>query len=150
MRPSLPGIVIASVALLLASLFAAFAQEGFPSQNDGDAVLELIAPGQLEIVRGPVLVRFALSGMGIAPAGVNYPNTGHLHLLIDLPLEEVDLTKPLPFFLEVIHLSHGQTELTVDLEPGTYTLQAILTDLDHVSFDPPVVSEVITIYVRHP
>ena len=148
MRHSL-AVVTASTALLLGSVPAAFAQ-GFPSPNEHDAELEIITPHQLEIVRGPVLVRFALSGMGIAPAGVNYPNSGHLHLLIDLPLEEVDLTKPLPFFLEVIHLSHGQTELTVDLEPGTYTLQAILTDLDHVSFDPPVVSEVITIYVRHP
>jgi hypothetical protein len=143
--------VIVSVALLLASLSAAFAQrEGFPSPNAHDAKLELIAPHHLEIVRGAVVARFALSGMGIAPAGVNYPNTGHVHLLVDLPLEEIDLSKPLPFFLEVIHLSHGQTEVTVDLEPGTHTLQAILTDHRHVAFDPLVVSEVVTVYTRFP
>jgi hypothetical protein len=145
-----PQVVIASVALLFASLYAAFAQEGFPSSNEHDAELELIAPEHLEIVHGAVVARFALSGMGIAPAGVNYPNTGHLHLLVDLPLEEIDLSKPLPFFLEVIHLSHGETELTVDLEPGAHTLQAILTDHQHVAFDPLVASEVVTIYVRHP
>lgn len=149
MRPS-PIAVIASVALLFASSYAVFAQDGYPAPNEQDAVLELIAPEHLDIVRGPVVARFALSGMGIAPAGVNYPNTGHLHLLVDLPLEEIDLGKPLPFFLEVIHLSHGETEVSVDLEPGTHTLQAILTDHHHVAFDPVVVSEVVTVYVRFP
>jgi hypothetical protein len=148
-RPSTKA-VIASVALLFASSYAAYAQQGFPAPNEDEAELELIAPQHLEIVRGPVLARFTLSGMGIAPAGVNYPNTGHIHLLIDLPLEEIDLSKPLPFTLEVIHLSHGETEVIVDLEPGTYTLQAILTDHEHVAFDPLVASEVVTIYVRHP
>ena len=148
MHPSL-AIVTASMALLFGSVSAAYAQ-GFPSPSQNDVELELLIPHQLEIVRGPVVARFALRGMGIAPAGVNYPNTGHLHLLINLPLAEIDLTKPLPFFLEVIHLIHGETEVTVDLEPGTYTLQAILTDHLHVALDPLVVSEVITIYVRLP
>jgi hypothetical protein len=148
-RPS-PTAVITSVALVFASLFVAHAQQGSPSPDEDEAKIELIAPHHLEIVRGPVVARFTLSGMGIAPAGVNYPNTGHIHLLIDLPLEEIDLAKPLPFFLEVIHLSHGETEVTVDLEPGTHTLQAILTDHEHVAFDPLVVSEVVTIYVRYP
>jgi hypothetical protein len=32
-------------------------------------------------VTGPFLVQFGLSGMGVAPAGVEKPNTGHHHLL---------------------------------------------------------------------
>lgn len=148
MRPS-PIAVIASVALpVFASSSIVFAQDGYPAPSEHDAVLQLIVLEHLDIVRGPVVARFALSGMGIAPAGVNYPNTGHPQLLVDLPLAEVDLGKPLPFFLEVIHLSHGQTEVVVDLEPGTHTLQAILTDHEHVAFDPVVVSEVVTVYVR--
>ena len=148
MRPSLM-VLTASMALLFGSVSVAYA-DSYPSSAQNDAELELVIPRHLEIVRGPVVVRFALRGMGIAPAGVNYPNTGHLHLLINLPLEEIDLTKPLPFFLEVIHLSHGETEVIVDLEPGTYTLQAILTDHLHVAFDPLVVSQVVTLYVRLP
>ena len=37
-------------------------------------------------VTSPFLVQFGLSGMGIAPAGVEKPNTGHHHLLIDTRL----------------------------------------------------------------
>ena len=34
-------------------------------------------------VKGPVTVVFGLKGMGIAPAGIKFDNTGHHHLLID-------------------------------------------------------------------
>jgi hypothetical protein len=113
-----------------------------------DVNLFLIAPAHGQVVTGPVVVRFGLSGMGIAPAGADFPNTGHLHLLIDLPLEEIDLEMPLPFTDQTRHLGGGQIEMTLDLEPGTYTLQALLADFRHIAFDPVVVSEPITIHVR--
>ena len=36
-----------------------------------------------DTITSPFKVQFGLSGMGIAPAGVERPNTGHHHLLID-------------------------------------------------------------------
>jgi hypothetical protein len=36
----------------------------------------------------------------------------------------------------------------LDLDPGTYTLQLILGDQNHIPHDPPVVSERITIVVK--
>jgi Domain of unknown function (DUF4399) len=39
-----------------------------------------------ETVTSPFKVQFGLTGMGIAPAGVERPNTGHHHLLIDTTL----------------------------------------------------------------
>jgi len=39
-----------------------------------------------DTVASPVKVQFGLTGMGIAPAGVERPNTGHHHLLIDTTL----------------------------------------------------------------
>jgi len=42
----------------------------------------------------PFLVQFGLSGMGIAPAGVDKPNTGHHHLLIDSTLSGDALKQP--------------------------------------------------------
>ena len=113
-----------------------------------DVTLYLISPHHGEVIEGPVLVRFGLRGMGVAPAGVEHPNTGHHHLLIDLPLDDVDLGMPLPFTDHTRHLGGGQTELVLELEPGTYTLQALLADFRHIPFDPVVVSEVITIHVR--
>src|ERR1700732_3620607 len=48
-------------------------------------------------VTSPFLVQFGLSGMGVAPAGVEKPNTGHHHLLIDAPvLTEEQLKEPIP------------------------------------------------------
>jgi len=113
-----------------------------------DVTVYFITPAHGEVVTGPFVVRFGLRGMGVAPAGVDHPNTGHHHLLINLPLSEVDLSMPLPFIDQTRHLGGGQTELVLDLEPGTYTLQALFGDYRHIPFDPPVVSEVITVTVR--
>ena len=131
---------IAAVAIAIAQI-----ERVAPAE---DVTLYLITPHHGEVIDGPVLVRFGLRGMGVAPAGVDHPNTGHHHLLINLPLEDVDMNAPLPFVDETRHLGGGQTELVLDLEPGTYTLQALFGDYRHIPFDPPVVSEVITIHVR--
>ena len=37
-------------------------------------------------VTSPVLVRFGLKGMGVAPAGTQKEKTGHHHLIIDTDL----------------------------------------------------------------
>jgi hypothetical protein len=137
----------AVLALLAATVTIALAQiERFAPAED--VTLYLISPFHGEVIEGPVLVRFGVRGMGVAPAGIDHPNTGHHHLLIDLPLDEVDLDQPLPFTDQTRHLGGGQTEVVLELEPGTYTLQALFADFRHIPFDPVVVSEVITIHVR--
>ena len=140
-------IVMALSVLAVGAVTLALAQiERFAPAEDVN--LYLITPAHGQVVTGPVVVRFGLRGMGIAPAGADFPNTGHLHLLINLPLEEVDLAMPLPFTDQTRHLGGGQIEMTLELAPGTYTLQALLADFRHISFDPAVVSEPITIHVR--
>ena len=47
------------------------------------------------MVTSPVTVRFGLKGMGIAPAGIEFDNTGHHHLLVDVD-PPADLGQPLP------------------------------------------------------
>lgn len=104
-------------------------------------------------VAAPVIVRFGLSGMGVAPAGTDREHTGHHHLLIDrAPLGEgpdgaEELQYSLPSDEHHRHFGGGQTEVTLDLAPGEHTLQLVLGDMNHVPHDPPVVSEVITITV---
>jgi len=111
-----------------------------------DAVLYLVAPADGETVDGPVTVRFGLKGMGVAPAGVARPDTGHHHLVVDAPTPPLD--QPLPSDAQHIHFGGGQTETTLDLPPGPHELQLILADKDHVPHDPPLVSQRITITVR--
>lgn len=111
-----------------------------------DAKLYIISPTSGETVSGPVTVRFGLSGMGVAPAGVASPDTGHHHLIIDAPLPPLDL--PLPKDDKHLHFGGGQTETTLSLPPGEHTLQLVLGDKDHVPHDPPLVSAPVTFTVR--
>jgi hypothetical protein len=102
-----------------------------------------------DTVSSPFLVQFGLSGMGVAPAGVEKPNTGHHHLLIDAtPLTEEQMKEPLPADDNHKHFGGGQTEAMVTLPEGKHTLQLLLGDWTHIPHVPPVMSETITITVR--
>lgn len=106
------------------------------------------------VVSSPFVVTFGLSGMGVAPAGTEKENTGHHHLLIDRPKfgEGTDGAEELQYGIPAdnnhVHFGGGQTEKTLELVPGTHTLQLVLGDLNHVPHNPPVMSEVITITVE--
>ena len=99
-------------------------------------------------VESPFLVQFGLTGMGVAPAGVEKPNTGHHHLLIDTRLSEEQMKEPIPADDTHKHLGGGQTEAILTLPPGQHTLQLVLGDWTHVPHVPPVMSEPITITVK--
>ena len=87
-----------------------------------------------------------MKNMGVAPAGVKVPNTGHHHLLIDTGLPPLD--KPIPSDDHHRHFGKGQTETSLKLAPGKHTLQLLLGDYAHVPFSPPVMSKRITITVK--
>ena len=109
------------------------------------AEVYFVSPTDGEDVTNPVIVKFGLSGMGVAPAGVDQPDTGHHHLLIDTELERMDM--PIPADEQHVHFGGGQTQTTLQLTPGSHTLQLVLGDFLHIPHDPPVMSEKITISV---
>ncbi len=94
-----------------------------------------------------VLVRFGLKGMGVAPAGVEHPDTGHHHLLVDVK-ELPAAGTPIPKDATHLHFGGGQTEAAIHLTPGTHTLQLELADANHVPFSPALVSKKITVHVK--
>tara|TARA_Y100000816_G_scaffold278761_1_gene250309 strand:- start:864 stop:1250 length:387 start_codon:yes stop_codon:yes gene_type:complete len=98
-----------------------------------------------DVLKSPFLVQFGLSGKGIAPAGIDVPNTGHHHLLINV--EEIDYALPIPSSKQHLHFGLGQTETTLDLIPGKYKLQLVLGDKYHVPHKPPLLSKKIEIKV---
>ncbi len=108
----------------------------------------LISPGNGETVSSPVLVRFGLKGMGVAPAGEENAKTGHHHLLIDQDAQALNLNAPYPFNEQTRHFGAGQTEVALELKPGVHTLQLLFGDAKHTSFDPPLMSEKISITVK--
>lgn len=97
-------------------------------------------------VSSPVKVVFGLSGMGVAPAGVEKAGTGHHHLLVNV--NEWDANAPLPANDNFRHFGAGQTEVSLDLKPGQHTLQLVLGDQNHIPHHPVVMSDRITITVR--
>jgi uncharacterized protein DUF4399 len=116
------------------------------AQSPGKVRLYFISPMNGETVSSPVTVRFGLSGMGVAPAGVEKENTGHHHLLIDTDLPKMD--EPIPSDDKHLHFGGGQTETRLTLPPGQHTLQLLLGNWTHVPFNPPVASDKITVTVE--
>jgi hypothetical protein len=110
------------------------------------ATVFIISPMDGATVTSPVEVKFGISGIAIAPAGESVENSGHHHLLVDMQL--ADLSKPIPKDAQQIHFGKGQTEGTIELEPGAHTLQLVLGDSNHIPHIPPVVSNTITITVE--
>lgn len=132
-------------AVTLAGIAAAYAGET-PSAPDAKVTFVNIKDG--DTVTSPVLIKFGLSGMTIAPAGDQTPNSGHHHLIIDAALEGSALNEPIPADAQHIHFGKGQTEATVTLPQGKHTLQLVLGDWTHVPHNHPVVSDRITITVQ--
>ncbi len=135
------GIAVALVAC------AVLASAGYQrASSPPGARLYIVSPADGATVSNPVTVVFGLRGMGVAPSGVKRENTGHHHLLVDSALPAMDA--PVPADDRHLHFGGGQTETTIELAPGSHTLQLVLGDENHVPHDPPVVSETITITVR--
>ena len=111
------------------------------------AEVYFIAPQNGAKLHSPVTIKFGLKGMGIAPAGIKFDNTGHHHLLVDTDVSELNLDAPMPATDKIVHFGKGQTETTLTLSPGKHTLQLVFADYLHQSFDPPLTSKKITITV---
>lgn len=136
--------ILLSIALLALVPFVSAAPQTPAPQG---AEVYFIAPQDGHTVSNPVTVKFGLKGMGVAPAGTQNAHTGHHHLLIDLDTLPA-LDQPLPSNDHVVHFGGGQTETSLSLSPGEHTLQLLVGDARHVPFDPPVISEKITITVK--
>ena len=141
-------ILIAPLAALTAhaqSPPAAAAAARTPSPPGAEVYI--VSPRDGAKVKSPVLAQFGLKGMGVAPAGVKFENSGHHHLLIDTTAP-ADMAAPLPATDNIKHFGKGQTETSLTLPPGKHTLQLLLGDQNHIPHDPPVISKKITITVE--
>ncbi|MBF0492282.1 MAG: DUF4399 domain-containing protein [Deltaproteobacteria bacterium] len=107
----------------------------------------IIEPANGATVSNPVVVKFGIQGMELAPAGEVKDKQGHHHLLVDVDLLP-PLNQPLPSTDKVIHFGKAQTETTLTLSPGEHTLQLLLAGGNHVPNDPPVMSKKIKIKVK--
>lgn len=138
---------VALAVMLVLSAGTAAGQQSHKSKAAPEGVrLYIVWPADGQVIKGGKFwLRMGLKGMGVAPAGVAWPDTGHHHVLVDT--EPPPLDEPIPNDRNHLHFGKGQTEARLELPRGTHTLQLMLGDEDHVPFDPPVLSQKITITV---
>ncbi len=117
------------------------------SSRPEGAEVYIISPKDGDVVGKEVKVVFGLKGMGVAPAGINLPDTGHHHLLVDVK-KLPNMAMPIPADKNHLHFGKGQTETTLKLEPGKHTLQLLLGNYLHIPHAKEVISKKITITVK--
>lgn len=141
------AIVAGALALGLVSSLGALAQDAAPgaTASPAGAKVYFINLKDGQHVKSPFLVQFGLSGMGIAPAGTQAPNTGHHHLIIDADTPAAGA--PIPNDATHKHYGRGQTEDTITLAPGPHTLQLVFADAGHMLHMPAIESAKISITV---
>ena len=143
---------VSAALLALATTFTPALAGDTPAPEGAEVYFVNLSDG--DVVSGPVQVIFGLKGMGVAPAGTEKDNTGHHHILINrAPFgegpEDADMAESGLYADDNhVHFGGGQTEVTLDLAPGTHTLQLVLGNLYHVPHSPPVMTDVITITVE--
>lgn len=135
------------ISAALAALIISGAALAGDSPAPKNAYLYIGWPNDGEVISSDNFrVWFGLRNMGVAPAGVEKPLTGHHHLIIDAPLPPMD--EEIPADNNHVHFGKGQTETRITLAPGTHTLQLLMGDHNHVPHNPPVMSKKITITVK--
>jgi len=125
---------------------APVAAAGKRQPSPKDAKVYFIYPRNGSYVKPETVIRFGLLNMGVAPAGLEKPNTGHHHLLIDTDLPPLD--QPIPNDFSHLHFGTGQTEAKVTLPMGRHQLRLLFADAGHVPHEPAVYSDVITVNVN--
>ena len=137
-----------SAAVVVAALAGIPCLAAGPTPAPPNAYLYIGWPndGQVVSANKPIRVWFGLRNMGVAPKGVKYPHTGHHHLLIDTdaPAPGVEI----PNDRNHLHFGAGETETTIELAPGKHTLQLVLGDDRHITFDPSIQSKKITVTAK--
>ena len=137
-----------ALAALLCATVWAVAPAAAETPSPAGAQVYIINLKNGDTVSSPFRVQFGLTGMGVAPAGVEKPNTGHHHLIIDATLTGDELKAPIASDAKHMHFGAGQTEAMITLPPGQHTLQLVLGDWSHIPHVPPVMSTPITVTVK--
>jgi hypothetical protein len=142
-----PYIVYLLAAVMSSALSVQATESGIVSSVSADALVWIESPQDGQRLSSPVTLSFGSSGVEISPAGIERNNSGHHHLLINLQtLPAMDM--PLPANAQVMHFGKGQTQATIELEPGVHSLQLLLGNHLHVPHARPVMSDKITITVE--
>src|SRR3984893_18879759 len=134
--PFLGGLILSDAAL---------SQTGGATQSPPGAAVYFMGLKNGDTLPTKSTIHFGLRGMGVAPAGSDRANSGHHHLMVDVPTPALDHEIPNDF--QHLHFGAGQTETELTLTPGEHTLQLVFGDRNHIPHSPPLVSDRIKVKV---
>jgi hypothetical protein len=103
-----------------------------PAAMPAVATVRVTEPAEgAQLPAGPVRVVLEAENITIVAAGDTTPNTGHHHLLLNMAIPAEG--EAIPAGQEgIVHLGQAQTEYTFEgLQPGQYTLIAVIGDFAH-------------------
>ena len=143
--------MIKTFSLIIAFLFFSVETDSneFDSLEcrDGKPEVFFITPNQNFVSStGVINLEFGIKNFNIAPAGQMACDSGHHHLLINVPLP--DLTRSIPSDENHIHYGKGQTSDTIELPKGVHRLRLVLGNFAHIPHDDPIISDELIIEVR--
>ena len=98
---------------------AAFLSDANAHRYAGDEKKEVyfITPSDGVVTTNPVKIKFGATGINIVPAGIDMPDSGHHHLLINVD-KLPDLKLPIPADSNHLHFGNGQTETELNFPKG--------------------------------
>lgn len=98
-------------------------------------VAVIVSPADGATLDGPdVQIDLGVENIALAAAGMNEPGTGHLHLFINHDLTPVG--EVIPAGDGIVHLGKPQSGYFLEgVEPGEYTIIAVLGDWAHVRLE---------------
>ncbi|NIN72500.1 MAG: DUF4399 domain-containing protein [Gemmatimonadetes bacterium] len=139
-------------AALLAAAVTAGCREAEPEDEPASTAESvpaavILTPQDGDEVTGPSFtIQLAAENIALRPAGVDEPNSGHLHLFIDR--EPTPAGQVIPNEPGIVHLGQAQTEYLLEgLEPGEHVVIAALADYLHVRF-PDARTDTVRFRVR--
>ena len=116
------------------------------SESKENSRVFFIQPHNNAILQNPIEIKFGLENMNLVSAGVDEPFSGHHHLLINVD-QIPNLNLPIPADSNHLHFGGGQSNTTLELPPGKYTLQLLFADHHHIPHSPPIISDKISITI---
>lgn len=137
-------LIIVSILMISVSATIGHAAERTPAPDN--ARVYFVWPNDGAVIKGGKFwLRMGLKNFGVAPAGIDFPHTGHHHLIINSELPPFD--EEIPNDRKHLHFGAGQTEVRVELPPGKHSLQLLVGDKFHRPHNPPLYSKKINITV---
>jgi hypothetical protein len=126
---------------------AGFADEAVSARNASPSgYARFVEPANGDSVDSPFSVVMAVDSMLIEPAGEARENSGHYHILVDVPF--IQEGNVIPTDDDHLHFGTGASEVEVALSPGKHTLRLQVANGVHIAYDSAKFGDTISVTVR--